>query len=85
MVFGFVAGVFAVLVFHQCMVLALHLMGFIPNFPWSMRPIPPWSVPAIVNQMFWGGLWGIGFALVGSLIPLGSDLARGVVYGLFGP
>ncbi len=84
-VFGFVAGALAVLVFHQCMVLGLHLLGFIPNFPWSMRPIPPWGVPAILNQMFWGGLWGILFALVGSRLPLGSDLARGAVFGLLGP
>jgi hypothetical protein len=85
LVFGFIAGALAVLVFHQGMVLALHLMGQIPNSPWSMRSIPPYGVPAIVNQMFWGGLWGVGFAAIGSMIPLSSDLARGAVYGLLGP
>ncbi len=29
---GFVAGAAAVLVFHQAMVLALHLLGATPNF-----------------------------------------------------
>jgi hypothetical protein len=66
-------------------VLALHLFGHIPNFPWSMRPIPPWGVPAIINQMFWGGLWGILFAAIGNMIPLSNDLGRGMVYGLLGP
>jgi hypothetical protein len=85
LVFGFVAGALAVLVFHQGMVLLLHLAGQVPNFPWSTRPIAPYAVPAIVNQMFWGGLWGVGFAAVGAMIPLASDLARGVVFGLLGP
>jgi hypothetical protein len=83
--FGFVAGALAVVVFHQLMVLVLHLMGQAPNFPWSFRPIPPWAVPAIINQMFWGGLWGAAFAAIGAMIPLSSDLGRGVVFGLLGP
>ncbi len=74
---GFVAGAAAVLVFHQAMVLALHLLGATPNFPWSLRPIPPLGVPAIVNQMFWGGLWGALFAAVAHLIPIRNTVAKG--------
>jgi hypothetical protein len=85
LIYGFAAGAAAVLVFHQGMVLLLHLAGTTPNFPWSMRAVGPLSVPAIVNQMFWGGLWGVGFALVGSRIPIPGDLGRGAVYGLLGP
>lgn len=85
LVLGFVAGALAVLAFHQVMVLVLHLLGQVPNFPWSFRPVAPFGVPAIVNQMFWGGLWGVGFALVGSMIPLPNQLARGTLYGLLGP
>lgn len=83
--FGFVAGALAVLVFHQTMILALHLMGFAPNFPWSLRSIAPFGVPALLNQMFWGSLWGVGFAAVASRIPVANDLARGAIYGLLGP
>jgi hypothetical protein len=84
---GFVAGSLSVVVFHQGMVLLLHLMGQVPNFPWRMEtfrggPIP---IPIIVNQMFWGGLWGIGFAVVGGMIPIAHNILRGVVYGLLGP
>lgn len=84
-VFGFVAGALSVLVFHQGMVLALHLMGQIPGFPWSLRSVAPLGVPQIVNQMFWGGLWGIGFVFVGARIPVPSDIGRGAIYGLLGP
>jgi len=83
--FGFIAGAAAVLTFHQGMVLLLHLLGQIPNFPWSMRPIAPFGVPAIVNQMFWGGLWGMLFAVVAPRSPLSNDIASGAVFGLLGP
>jgi hypothetical protein len=84
---GFVAGALSVLIFHQGMVLILHLMKQVPNFPWNTAtfrggPIP---IPTIVNQMFWGGLWGVGFAVVGGLIPVAHNILRGVVYGLLGP
>jgi hypothetical protein len=82
---AFAAGALAVLVFHQGMVLALHLMKVLPNSPWSMRPIAPFGVPAIVNSMFWGGLWGVGYAVFGPRIPLRNDIARGGAYGLLGP
>jgi hypothetical protein len=81
---GFVAGSLSVVFFHQGMVLILHLMKFTPNFPWNLStfrggPIP---IPVIVNQMFWGGLWGVGFAAVGGLIPIANTVLRGIVYGL---
>jgi hypothetical protein len=84
---GFVAGSLSVVFFHQSMVLILHLLKFTPNFPWNMGtfrggPIP---IPVIVNQMFWGGLWGIGFAALAGLIPIANNVLRGVVFGLLGP
>jgi hypothetical protein len=84
---GFIAGALAVLVFHQGMVLILHLMKQTPNFPWSTATLRggPIPVPVIVNQMFWGGAWGIGFAALGHLIPVAHNILRGVVYGLLGP
>jgi hypothetical protein len=84
-IYGFAAGAVAVLVFHQGMVLLLHLAGQIPRFPWSMAPVAPLGVPTIVNQMFWGGLWGVAFAFVGSRLPVPNELGRGVVFGLLGP
>ena len=66
---GILAGALAVPVFHQAPVLLLHLAGQIPTFPWSMRPVPPLNVPTLLNQMFWGGMWGILFAAAAEAIP----------------
>lgn len=82
---GFAAGAVAVVVFHQGMILLLHLLGYVPNFPWSFRPAGAFGVPAILNSMFWGGVWGAVFALVKDRIPIGDDLARGAAFGLLGP
>ncbi len=85
LLFGFIAGALAVLVFHQTMILVLHLMKQTPNFPWSMRPTTPFGIPAIVNSMFWGGLWGSVFAVIGHAIPGGAAWVRGIMFGLLGP
>lgn len=65
---GFVAGAFSVLVFHQWgFYLAAQLGLGTPNL-YSMRPVPPWGVPAIASLAFWGGLWGmLGAFVVGRL------------------
>lgn len=82
---GFLAGAIAVPIFHQAMVLVLHLAGLLPNFPWSMRPVPPIGIPTILNQMFWGGLWGVLFAAILPYIP-GRDLwLKGAIFGILGP
>ena len=77
---GFAAGVLSVLVFHQGTVWLLNQMGVIPTGPYSLRPIPPFGVPQIVNQCFWGGLWGV---LIAALLPRarGLDLLFGAVFG----
>lgn len=68
---GFIAGALAVLVFHQGTLFILHLAGAVPRMPWSVAPVPPWGVPAIVNAMFWGGLWGAVFAMFEQKFPRG--------------
>lgn len=86
LLYGFIAGALSVLIFHQGMVLILWLLGQTANFPWNIRAtVPPLGIPALVNQMFWGGLWGIGFAALGHLIPIRNLAARGAAYGLIGP
>jgi hypothetical protein len=63
---GFAAGAIAVLTFHQGMVLALHAIapGWVPFTAYRTMPVPPFGVPAIVSNCFWGGLWGAGFGLL---------------------
>jgi hypothetical protein len=68
------------------MVLLLYLMKQTPNFPWNMTAMRTGAgLPMLVNQMFWGGLWGMLFAAVGSLIPIANTALRGAVFGLVGP
>ncbi len=82
---GFIAGALSVLLFHQSMVLILHMAGQVPNFPWSMRPVPPLGVPTLVNQMFWGGIWGVFFAAIVGAFPNRDLWMKGAIFGLVGP
>ncbi|MDP2358342.1 MAG: hypothetical protein Q8M31_20100 [Beijerinckiaceae bacterium] len=75
---GFIAGALGVLLFHQ-------LAGWfiVGRMPWSnWAPVPPFAVPTILNQTFWGGMWGILFALLADRFPRG--VAFLVVAFLFG-
>ena len=55
---GFVAGFVATLVFHQIALAILHYVHWIDRAAWSMKPVPPWGVPAVISLAFWGGVWG---------------------------
>jgi hypothetical protein len=48
-----------------------------------LQPIPPWGVPRLANNVFWGGLWGVLFALVYDWIPGGLAWLKGLIFGLF--
>ena len=60
---GFVAGVLAVPVFHQILLWILHAAGIVPIAPFNMAPTKPLGIPEVVSISFWGGVWGIVFAL----------------------
>jgi hypothetical protein len=66
-VLGFIAAAISVLIFHQAMWEALHVLA-IPGMtmppPYPMDPIAPLGVPRILNLCFWGGLYGIVFGLL---------------------
>lgn len=61
----FLAGAFAVPLFHQTMLLLLNAIGWVARKPFAMTPTKPFGIPQIVSLSFWGGLWGIllGIAL----------------------
>jgi hypothetical protein len=70
LVMAFIAGALAVPVFHQIALLLLNLLGItqalvgIPAIPiFDMTPTKPLGVPAIFSISFWGGVWGVVFAL----------------------
>lgn len=83
---GFVAGALAVVIFHQIAILLLALAGILPTgAAYATRPVGPLGVPQVANLAFWGGLWGIVFAVlvagrrVGALPPLLLGLVFGAV------
>jgi hypothetical protein len=81
-VLGFIAAAIAVVIVHQGIILALTQAGLIKGTPWSMAPIPPFGVPQILNSIFWGGLWGVLYALINDRLPGGVAWLKGLIYGL---
>ena len=53
------AGFCATIFFHQPALWLLHRAGMTPRAPYSMTPVPPFGVPAVISLAFWGGVWGI--------------------------
>jgi uncharacterized membrane protein len=76
LLFGFIAGFLATLIFHQIALELLHLANVTPRGAWSMQPVPPFGVPSVISLSFWGGVWGI------IMIPV-IDRFRGVAYWLW--
>ncbi|AMJ59260.1 hypothetical protein [Bosea sp. PAMC 26642] len=82
---GFLAGAISVVIFHQGMVMILHLLGLLPTGPWLFIPVPPLGVPSLLSQMFWGGLWGMLFAAIWPHIPGSEFWLKGLIFGIIGP
>jgi hypothetical protein len=68
---GFVAGLLATLIFHQLTLALLWVAGVAPFPPFQMAATPPFGVPAVFSLAFWGGVWGILYALVDGRFPRG--------------
>jgi hypothetical protein len=83
---GFIAGALAVAIFHQAMVLLLGYVGLARSAPWSFAPVPPFAVPRLIDIMFWGGVWGVVYAvLIDRLLRSWPLWLVGLVFGLLGP
>ncbi len=63
LLYGFIAGFIATLVFHQIGLLLLHFAGMTPGMPYNMHRVAPFGVPQFISLAFWGGVWGIVFVL----------------------
>jgi hypothetical protein len=55
---AFAAGAIGILIFHQGSGWLLNMIGIYPE-QYRTRALPPFGVPQIFSQCFWGGLWGI--------------------------
>ena len=85
LVLGFIAGALAVVTFHQVMVFLLSTVGLIQSRVYVMRGVPPFGVPTLLNQMFWGGLWGLLFAAIADTLPSWPLGLLGFTFGVLGP
>ena len=56
LLWGFVAGFLATLVFHQIGLLLCHAVDLTPGMPWNMTPVPPFGAPRLIQLAFWGGV-----------------------------
>jgi hypothetical protein len=59
---AFVAGFIGVALFHQGSGWLFNMIGIYPVVQYKMQPLPPFGVPQVFSQCFWGGLWGIALA-----------------------
>jgi hypothetical protein len=65
LVIGFVAGFVSVWIFSSGGIAVLAAARSAVPFPaWSMAPTQPFGVPQTVSGAFWGGLWGVLYALL---------------------
>jgi hypothetical protein len=72
LLFGFIPGFLATLVFHQLVLGLLWVAGVAPAASFSMAGTPPFGVPAVFSLALWGGVWGILFSLIEAGFPNGG-------------
>jgi hypothetical protein len=68
-IIGFFAGFVSTLTFHQMALWLLWESGFAPFRPYVFTGVPPFNMPAVISLAFWGGAWGILFALIQDKFP----------------
>ena len=71
---AFIAGLIAVLVFHQGALAVCNAAGLAQHAPFQTAATAPFGVPQFVSLAFWGGAWGV------VLTPLTKRLTPGLAY-----
>lgn len=85
-VFAFIAGFCSVLIFHQGALSLLHAAGIAAAHPFPYGPMKPFGLPQIWSLAFWGGIWGIVFALTERAFPGGAWYwGLTLIFGAIGP
>jgi hypothetical protein len=79
---GLTAAMISVAIFHQGTSALLNASGVPTVGPYSLRPVPPFGVPMLVNRFFWGGLYGLVFGLSLPWLPRASLWLLGFCFGL---
>jgi hypothetical protein len=82
---GLIAGAISVVAVHQIIIYILGTYGMSRSVPWDLRPLGYGVVPQIpilANNMFWGGMWGVVFALIFGWLPGGASWLKGLIFGV---
>jgi hypothetical protein len=79
---SWIAGFLGTIFFHQPALWLLHRAGMTPRTPFSMTPVPPFGVPAMISLAFWGGVWGI--IMISIIARIRSDVAYWLAAIVFG-
>ena len=82
LIFGFIAGFLSTLVFHQFTLALLYYLGIATFGPFSMSATSPFGIPAVISLSFWGGMWGIIYAMLDKRFP--RDFGYWIFAFLFG-
>lgn len=69
LLFGFIAGYAATILFHQHILALLWGTGFASSKPFSMEATHPLGLPAVISLSFWGGIWGIIYVMIDGMFP----------------
>src|SRR5262245_27032727 len=82
---GFIAAAISVVVVHQTIIYFLGISGMIRCVPWNLQPlgyglVP--KIPVLANNIFWGGMWGVLFALIYQWLPGGASWLKGLIFGV---
>lgn len=81
---GAMSAALSVLFFHQLTILTLEYLGMVaPGSSYSFKFVGPLGAPALINSMFWGGLWGVVYVLIKKRLP-GPLWLGGIVFGIVG-
>jgi hypothetical protein len=62
--YGFIAGFFATLTFHQLALWLLRMATIAPFAPYNMAATHPLGIPAVFSLALWGGVWGVLLAFI---------------------
>jgi hypothetical protein len=85
LLFSFMAGFLATLIFHQLTLAVLWAAGIAPSGPFSMEATQPFGLPAVLSLAFWGGIWGIVYGLIDWSFPRRAYWVMAFLFGAILP
>lgn len=84
--FALIAGFCSVLIFHQGALSILRAIGISSATPFPYGPTKPFGLPQIWSLAFWGGIWGVIYALVERSFPRRAGYwVLTLIFGAIGP